>query len=83
MVATALLTFALLAGSAIAVPARSERSLARQARRRQSKPINRVGNLITNTSHVEYSDNWSGAVYNSAAVRFYTRSFLAIFYLLL
>ncbi|KAG6848871.1 hypothetical protein H0H93_013277 [Arthromyces matolae] len=63
---------ALLATGAIAVPASSERMAARLERRRpgrQSKPNQRVGSSLevaaSNVSHVEYSSNWAGAVWDS------------------
>ncbi|GJE98819.1 peptidase A4 family-domain-containing protein [Phanerochaete sordida] len=65
MFVSALFAQALLATAALAIPTSKERHDARVARRagglRQSVP------RITNSSHVEYSSNWAGAVYNSAA----------------
>ncbi|KAG6914936.1 hypothetical protein DXG01_014373 [Tephrocybe rancida] len=61
---------ALLTG-AIAVPASSERMAARLERRagRQSKPNSRIAsnNLVaaSNASHVQYSSNWAGAVWDT------------------
>ena len=57
----------LLATAALAVPTSNERFADRLARRasgltRQSLPKQPSENLITNTSHVEYSSNWAGAV---------------------
>ncbi|KAG9007962.1 hypothetical protein FRB94_008287 [Tulasnella sp. JGI-2019a] len=72
--ALALLGSLLLASAALAAP--SSRLAARLDRRRegrQSKPINRIEPAVqelsrpTNVSHVEYSSNWAGAVYDSAA----------------
>ena len=58
----------LLASVALAAPSLEAR-LARRRANRQSQPINRVeapaGN---NASHVEYSSNWAGAVWNEAVV---------------
>ncbi|GJE98817.1 peptidase A4 family-domain-containing protein [Phanerochaete sordida] len=64
MLFSSLVVSSLLAASAFALPSSKERHDARVARRagglRQSVP------RITNSSHVEYSSNWAGAVYNSA-----------------
>jgi len=75
MVFAALFTLGLLAASATAMPSRSERMAARIARRglaagRGSTPLNKVGSSDrvssgNSTAHVEYSSNWSGAVYDS------------------
>ncbi|EIN07874.1 hypothetical protein PUNSTDRAFT_114298 [Punctularia strigosozonata HHB-11173 SS5] len=71
MLATALLSFALLATSAFGIPTAAERKTARLERRRlgvhQSRPKVSSENLITNTSHVEYSSNWAGAVLSSSS----------------
>ncbi|RDX46350.1 aspergillopepsin [Lentinus brumalis] len=73
MFAATLLCQVLLATAAFAIPTSKERFAQRAARRaaglaHQSQPkalsegIHQADNLITNTSHVEYSSNWAGAV---------------------
>ena len=66
MFVTALFVQALVATAALAIPTSKERLEQRVATRnggvRQSLPRQ------TNTTHVEYSSNWAGAVYNSARV---------------
>ena len=66
MFVTALFIQALAAASTLALPSSRERLDRRVAMReggvRQSLPRQ------TNASHVEYSSNWAGAVYNSAKV---------------
>jgi hypothetical protein len=64
MVAASFFALAVLASSVLAVPTSKERFAARRAQR-QGKPINRVENLITESSST--STNWAGAVFNSAA----------------
>ncbi|KAG6853657.1 hypothetical protein C0991_002549 [Blastosporella zonata] len=64
---------ALLATGVIAVPTSSERAASRLERRRagrQSQPNNRLVNssleaAAAGVSHVEYSSNWAGAVWDS------------------
>lgn len=67
MFVTSLFVQALLATAALAVPSSKERYEKRVAMRnggaRQSVPRK------TNSTHVEYSSNWAGAVWNSPAVR--------------
>ena len=69
MFVTALFVQALLAGAALALPSGKERHADRVARRagglRQSMPRQ----AASNASHVEYSSNWAGAVWNSAEAR--------------
>jgi len=69
MFALALLSYALLATSALARPSGLAGRLARRAAGTHlSRPIQKVDapeNLATNVSHVEYSSNWAGAVYDS------------------
>ncbi|KAG6843732.1 hypothetical protein H0H87_001107 [Tephrocybe sp. NHM501043] len=71
----------LLATQALAVPASSERMAARLERRRagaahQSQHNNRlISNsalkvAASNVSHVEYSDNWAGAIWDDASGTF-------------
>ncbi|KAE9392879.1 hypothetical protein BT96DRAFT_959221 [Gymnopus androsaceus JB14] len=69
MFSTAFLVQALFVSTTFAIPSSKERFAARRARRssgttRQSKPVNLITNHVTtsNTSHVEYSGNWAGAV---------------------
>ncbi|KAH9940060.1 aspergillopepsin [Epithele typhae] len=70
MVAFTVLSQLLLAASALAVPTSSERFASRAARRaaglnRQSRPKIASSGLsaeFTNSSNVDYSSNWSGAV---------------------
>ena len=68
MFATALFVQAILASAALALPSSSERYAKRVAMRnggvRQSMPKA----LATNVTQTEYSSNWAGAVWNSAAV---------------
>jgi hypothetical protein len=64
MVVASFFALAVLASSVLAVPTSKERFAARRAQR-QGKPINRVENLITESSST--STNWAGAVFNSAA----------------
>ncbi|KAJ4477903.1 concanavalin A-like lectin/glucanase domain-containing protein [Lentinula edodes] len=60
----------LLATAVFAIPSGKQRMASRRSRRsevtRQSKPVNLIANpqttTVTNTSHVEYSENWAGAV---------------------
>ena len=75
MVAASLLSLIVLAASAVALPSSKERFLARRAAR-QGKPINRV--VENGIKHEEYSSNWAGAVYNSAAVRAASRLALRV-----
>ncbi|KAF8070411.1 peptidase A4 family-domain-containing protein [Lyophyllum atratum] len=67
--ALALLSNLLLASVALAVPSsRLEARLARRREARQSLPnqrLNSVESIPSNTSHVAYSSNWAGAVYDS------------------
>ena len=69
MFSSALLTSVLLASSALAVPSRlAERVAAR--RTRSTRPLQPLKPALhaattTNVSHVEYSGNWAGAVYDS------------------
>ena len=60
---------ALFAAAALALPSGKERFASRAARRegglRQSLPRQ----AASNASHVEYSSNWAGAVWNSPKVR--------------
>ncbi|KAI0038338.1 hypothetical protein FA95DRAFT_1613463 [Auriscalpium vulgare] len=74
MLASALLSIALLATTAFAAPSRGARMESRLSRRREgahlSRPNQRLesSNLIGgNVSHVEYSSNWAGAVWDSPA----------------
>ncbi|KAE9396581.1 hypothetical protein BT96DRAFT_958154 [Gymnopus androsaceus JB14] len=69
MFSVVFLVQALLASAAFAIPSSKEQFAARRARRssgttHQSKPVNLITNQVTtsNTSHVEYSENWAGAV---------------------
>jgi hypothetical protein len=67
MFSAAFLVQALLATAVLALPSSKERMAARRARRssgtRQGKPVNLIAKPeVTNTSHVEFSENWSGAV---------------------
>ncbi|KAJ3713749.1 acid proteinase [Lentinula guzmanii] len=67
MLSAAFLVQALLATAAFAIPSGKERMASRRSRRsdvtRQSKPVNLITNpQTTNVSHVEYSENWAGAV---------------------
>ena len=73
MLAVTLLCQVLLATAAFAIPTSKDRFAQRTARRaagiaHQSQPkalsegVHQVDNLITNTSHVDYSSNWAGAV---------------------
>ena len=65
----ALLSNLLLASAALAAP--SSRLAARIARRRegrQSQPLNRVESAAGAVSHVEYSSNWAGAVWDEGDV---------------
>ncbi|KAH7881434.1 concanavalin A-like lectin/glucanase domain-containing protein [Lentinula edodes] len=60
----------LLATAVFAIPSGKQRMASRRSRRsevtRQSKPVNLIANpqttTVTNASHVEYSENWAGAV---------------------
>ena len=67
MFVSTLFVQAILATAAFAFPSSKERFDARAARRadgiRSSHP------KISNETHPEYSSNWAGAVFNSAAVR--------------
>lgn len=73
VVAFALLSNLLLASVALAAPSSNSRMEARLERRRegrQSQPLKAVdpsglAPLTTNASHVEYSSNWAGAVWDS------------------
>jgi len=70
MVFVALLSSVLFATAALARPSLENRVQRRKAGVHLSKPLIPVENSIHangNTSHVEYSSNWAGAVYNSAA----------------
>ncbi|KAF8886434.1 peptidase A4 family-domain-containing protein [Gymnopilus junonius] len=68
--ALALLSNLLLATAALAAPSRLGARLERRRAGRQSQPIrllesNHLDNLASNASHVEYSSNWAGAVWDS------------------
>lgn len=67
--AIALFSNLLLASAALAAPSRLEERIARRRAGRQSQPIrfidNGVDTLAANKSHVEYSENWAGAVWDS------------------
>ena len=67
--AIALLSNLLLASAALAAPSRLEQRLARRRAGRQSQPIRLLDSglesLASNTSHVEYSSNWAGAVWDT------------------
>ncbi|KAF7976446.1 hypothetical protein HWV62_6685 [Athelia sp. TMB] len=71
MVATQFLTSLLLASMALAAPSSSSRHASRLDRRanRQGQPNRRISSPATttasNASHVQYSDNWAGAVFDS------------------
>lgn len=72
MVATSFFSLLVLAASALAIPSRIERFASRLERRglRQGTPNARLpglNNLAANatTSHVQYSSNWAGAVYDN------------------
>jgi len=71
MVAASFFSLVVLAASALAIPSRGERFASRLERRglRQGKPSDRLPgltNLAANgTSHVQYSSNWAGAVYDN------------------
>ncbi|KAH8588491.1 peptidase A4 family-domain-containing protein [Bisporella sp. PMI_857] len=74
----------LLAGSAVAAPGtamRRERAL-RRAANRQTKPLQRVGEVealealeLTNKTNVDYSSNWAGAVLVSTGFTSVTGTF--------
>ena len=78
MFAVALFTQLLLATAAFAVPTSKERFAQRASRRasgfaHQSQPkalIETPTAAVSNTSHVEYSSNWAGAVLVASKVRF-------------
>ncbi|PPQ69984.1 hypothetical protein CVT26_013271 [Gymnopilus dilepis] len=67
--AIAILSNLLLASAALAAPSRLEQRLARRRAGRQSQPIRLLDSglesLASNTSHVEYSSNWAGAVWDT------------------
>ncbi|KAF4612504.1 hypothetical protein D9613_012749 [Agrocybe pediades] len=68
--ASAILANLLLATAAFAAPSRSEERIARRRAGRQSNPNFRLGGesqgaLSTNASHVEFSSNWAGAVWDT------------------
>ncbi|EPQ54086.1 hypothetical protein GLOTRDRAFT_62581 [Gloeophyllum trabeum ATCC 11539] len=69
MFALTLLSYALLATSALARPSGlSDRLARRAAGSHLTRPLQRVASpeaLASNTSHVEYSSNWAGAVYDT------------------
>ncbi|KAJ3808231.1 acid proteinase [Lentinula lateritia] len=70
MFSVAFFVQALLATAVFAIPSGKQRMASRRSRRsnvtRQSKPVNLITNpqttTVTNASHVEYSENWAGAV---------------------
>lgn len=75
------------AGAALAAPAGSERRAARMARRAAGNKHNRpiapntqnVADIIeipANTTHVQYSSNWAGAVIISSGITSVTGTFL-------
>ncbi|KAG6375465.1 peptidase A4 family-domain-containing protein [Boletus reticuloceps] len=69
----ALLANILLASAALAVPSsRLEARLARRRENRQSQPLNHVDGPAADASNVEYSSNWSGAVWDEAVGTFTT-----------
>lgn len=66
----AILSQVLLATAALARPSVSERVARRAAGLHQSRPKQLVESVATgNSSHVDYSSNWSGAVLSSGKVR--------------
>lgn len=74
MIFAAVIANVLLATAAMARPSLKDRVAQRAARSHLSGPkqaveyLGPVGAGHGNVSHVEYSSNWAGAVYNSAAV---------------
>jgi len=67
MVFTASLLNVLFASAALAAPSLSDRIARRRVGSHMSRPLQPVeGPTRSNTSHVEYSSNWAGAVYDSA-----------------
>lgn len=75
MVYASLLTSILLATAAFAAPSSGLES----RRRRRSQPLRRIeAKASTNTSNVEYSSNWAGAVWDSyPAVRIFVKHHIA------
>jgi hypothetical protein len=76
MFTSQLFTLALLATGALAAPRsnlskRLERRNARGSRLLEGRETHAV-TLAGNTSHVDYSSNWSGAVYESVRILAYT-----------
>ncbi|EPT01947.1 hypothetical protein FOMPIDRAFT_1119172 [Fomitopsis schrenkii] len=66
MFSATLLASVLLATTALARPSGLNGRLARRAAGRQGKPVQLIAHPeTTNVSHVEYSENWAGAVYDS------------------
>ncbi|KZT68799.1 hypothetical protein DAEQUDRAFT_727452 [Daedalea quercina L-15889] len=69
MFATALLTSVLLAAAAAAAPSDSrlaQRVASRRSGTRLTRPLQAIDTpALTNSSNVEYSSNWAGAVYDS------------------
>ena len=70
MFSSALLTSVLLATSALAVPSRlAQRVASRRSGTRATRPLEHLEvathAATNNVSHVEYSGNWAGAVYDS------------------
>jgi len=63
MVFTSLLVSVLLAAAALAAP--STTPTESRVARRKTKPLQRLASSVTNTSHVVYSSNWAGAVWDS------------------
>lgn len=76
MFSAAFFVQALLATAVFAIPSGKQRMASRRSRRsdvtRQSKPVNLIANpqttTVTNASHVEYSENWAGAVLVASTV---------------
>lgn len=68
MIVATLLANVLLASAVLARPSLKNRIERRKAGAHQSRPLNRIiEDGKTNHTNVEYSSNWAGAVYNSAA----------------
>ncbi len=62
MVFTSLLVSVLLASAALAAPSTPVES---RVARRKTRPLQRLASSETNTSHVQYSSNWAGAVWDT------------------
>jgi len=62
MVFTSLLVSVLLATAALAAPSTPVES---RVARRKTRPLQRLASSVMNTSHVVYSSNWAGAVWDT------------------